>query len=60
MPRDGSFRTFSPVEIDDFIEYLETTLIPDLTESGYTSTVEDLETAVAMIDFLRVKVPPRP
>lgn len=33
----------------DFINYLEKTLIPDLHESGSTFTAEDFETAVFFI-----------
>jgi hypothetical protein len=61
MPKEGSFGTFSAGEIDNFIEYLETTLIPDLKDSGHEETASGFGTAVAIIDFLRVnKVPPRP
>jgi hypothetical protein len=31
---------------EDFIEFLEETLIPDLKESGRHATAEDFETAV--------------
>lgn len=31
---------------EDFIEFLEETLIPDLKESGRYATAEDFETAV--------------
>lgn len=34
---------------EDFVEYLITTLIPDLKESGRDATAEDFETAVSMI-----------
>tara|TARA_R100000700_G_scaffold17252_1_gene23831 strand:- start:4438 stop:4575 length:138 start_codon:yes stop_codon:yes gene_type:complete len=33
----------------DFVEYLETNLIPDLKESGLEATAEDFETAVYYI-----------
>jgi hypothetical protein len=54
MPR-GESQAFSDPEIDDFIEFLETTLIPDLLDSGYDATAEDFQEAIRIIDYLRVK-----
>lgn len=34
---------------ENFVDYLEGTLIPDLKESGRTATAEDFETAVRYI-----------
>jgi hypothetical protein len=35
---------------EEFVNYLETTLIPDLKESGHVNTAEDFETAVEFIN----------
>ena len=34
---------------EEYIAYLETTLIPDLRESGMEATAEDFETAVMLL-----------
>jgi len=43
----------SEEEIDQFLDFLEHTLIPDLKESGTEATAEDFEKCVAIIEQLR-------
>jgi hypothetical protein len=46
----------TPEEIEAFIEYLETTLIPDLAEAGAEATAEDFERCVGIIRKLMTMV----
>ena len=40
---------------EEFIRFLENTLIPDLKESGRHSTAEDFETAVFFMDTIPMR-----
>lgn len=42
------------ISADDFVDFLENTLIPDLYESGRDATAEDFETAVKFIKQLNL------
>lgn len=45
-------------ERDDFIDYLQQQLIPDLTESGFLETAKDFERAIALIRDLEPSLNP--
>lgn len=46
---------FTDEEIDDFVEFLQQTLIPDLMDSGTEETAKDFVTATAIIQQLQGK-----
>jgi hypothetical protein len=39
--------------LQDYIDWLEETLIPDLKDSGMVCTAEDFETCIEWMEFLR-------
>jgi hypothetical protein len=46
----------TPEVIEEFIAYLENTLIPDLKESGHEYTAEDFEKCIAIMRNLMIMV----
>lgn len=47
------------MQLDEYIIYLEQSLIPDLHESGNTATAEEFEVCVEAINSLLDRLTPR-